>query len=68
MRDGGAVYLSGNGKKTVVVYYQKRKKDEVMHPLLDKKIPIGLLPHIQARILARLLRGDTEAYIPFIYK
>ena len=68
IRDGGAVYLSGKGKKTVVVYYQKRKMDEVLHPLLDKKIPIGLLAHTQARILARFLRGDIEAYIPFIYK
>jgi CRISPR-associated protein Cas1 len=67
-REGGAVYLSTEGRKKVVVAYQNRKKDEIMHPLLDRKIPIGLIPHVQARLLARFLRGDTETYIPFVYK
>lgn len=67
-REGGAVYLSADGKKKVAVAYQARKKEEILHPLLNKKVPIGLIIHIQARLLARFLRGDTDAYIPFIYK
>ena len=67
-RPGGAIHLDDDGRKEVVVAYQKRKQEEVTHPLLDQKIPFGLIPHIQARLLARVLRGDIEAYIPFLYR
>lgn len=67
-RSGGAVLLADQGRRTVLVAYQKRKSEEVRHQLLDKKVPIGLVPHAQARILARRLRGDIEAYIPFTWK
>lgn len=66
-RPGGAVYLNEKGRKEVVAAYQKRKQEEVDHPLLAEKTPIGLLPHLQARLLARHLRGDLEAYIPYIH-
>lgn len=66
-RPGGAVYLNEKGRKEVVAAYQKRKQEEVDHPLLAEKSPIGLLPHLQARLLARHLRGDLESYIPFIH-
>ncbi|UJS16133.1 MAG: type I-C CRISPR-associated endonuclease Cas1c [Candidatus Jettenia sp.] len=66
-REGGAVYLNEGGRKTVVVAYQKRKQDEFTHSLLEEKIPFGLVPHIQARLLARHLRGDIEEYIPILY-
>ncbi|MEK6725156.1 MAG: CRISPR-associated endonuclease Cas1 [Deltaproteobacteria bacterium] len=66
-RPGGAVYLSEKGRKTVVVAYQKRKQDEIHHPLLEEKVPFGLVPHIQARLLARHLRGDMEEYMPMLY-
>jgi CRISPR-associated protein Cas1 len=65
-REGGSVYLNEKGRKTVVVAYQERKKETLQHPLLDQKVSLGLLPHIQARLLARTLRGDLEAYPPFI--
>jgi len=65
-RPGGAVYLNERGRKTVVVAYQKRKQEEVEHSLIGEKFPIGLLPHAQARLLARHLRGDMEAYCPFV--
>lgn len=65
-RAGGAVYLNEKGRKTVVVAYQKRKQEEVEHPLIGEKFPIGLLPHAQARLLARHLRGDMEAYCPYV--
>ena len=64
-RTGGAVYLNDTGRKTVLVTYQKRKQEEVEHPVLGQKIPLGLIPHVQARLLARNLRGDAELYVPF---
>ncbi|MBC7963353.1 MAG: type I-C CRISPR-associated endonuclease Cas1 [Steroidobacteraceae bacterium] len=66
-RPGGAVYLNEKGRKEVVAAYQKRKQEEVEHPLLAEKSPIGLLPHLQARLLARHLRGDLEAYVPYVH-
>jgi len=67
-RPGGAVHLDDDGRKEVVVAYQKRKQEEITHPLLNQKIPLGLIPHIQARLLARTLRGDMKEYIPFLYR
>lgn len=66
-RPGGAIYLNEKGRKEVVTSYQKRKQEEADHPLLAEKSPIGLLPHLQARLLARHLRGDLETYIPYIH-
>lgn len=65
-RPGNTVMLNDEGRKTVLTAYQKRKQEELEHPVLEKKIAIGLLPHIQARLLARTLRGDTPGYIPFL--
>lgn len=65
-REGGAVLLEGDARRTVVVAYQERKQEEVMHPLLETKVPIGLLPLLQARFMARTLRGDMDAYLPFL--
>ncbi len=67
-RDGGAVMLSDQGRRTVVTAWQARKQEEITHPLLDTKLPIGLLPMIQARLLARTLRGDMEGYLPYLAK
>ncbi|MBN2793691.1 MAG: type I-C CRISPR-associated endonuclease Cas1 [Desulfuromonadales bacterium] len=67
-RPGGAVYLNEKGRKAVITAYQKRKQDEVKHPVLDQSMPFGLIPHVQARLLARHLRGDTEAYTPYLYR
>jgi CRISPR-associated protein Cas1 len=65
-RPGGAVSLTDRGRKTVVVAYQERKKEEVPHRILGRKIPLGVVPHIQARLLARHLRGDLPYYPPFL--
>lgn len=65
-RPGGAVSLTERGRKEVVVAYQKRKAEEVRHEVLDRSIPLGLVPHVQARLLARHLRGDLEAYLPYV--
>lgn len=68
LRPGGAVYLAENGRKTVLSAYQQRKQEEVSHTLLQQPVPFGLLPHIQARLLARVLRGDMEGYLPFLIR
>jgi CRISPR-associated protein Cas1 len=65
VRDGGSVLLSDEGRKKVLVAYQKRKQQEVGHALLKEKVAIGLLPHIQARLLARVFRGDLPHYVPY---
>jgi CRISPR-associated protein Cas1 len=65
---GGAVYLNDEGRKTVIVAYQKRKQESLSHPLFKEKVEIGLLPHIQARLLARHLRGDISYYQPMIFR
>lgn len=65
-RTGGAVYLNAQGRKTVLTAYQQRKQEELTHPLLDQTVPIGLLPHLQSRLMARVLRGDMAGYLPFL--
>lgn len=65
-RDGGSVMLNDAGRKTVIAAFQARKQEEINHPVLQQSIYIGLLPQIQARLLARYLRGDIETYLPFL--
>lgn len=67
-QEGGAVLLKDEARRTLLTVYQERKKELITHPLLAEKIPLGLAPQIQARILARCLRGDTPHYIPFTLK
>ena len=63
---GESVLLTEAGRKIVLGAYQARKQEEVPHPLLKEKAPLGLLQHLQARLLARHLRGDLESYLPFL--
>jgi len=67
-KPGGAVLLDDKGRRLLITAYQERKQDELQHPLLEEKVPIGLLPHLQARLLARVLRGDLENYVPYLHK
>lgn len=67
-RPGGAIYLTDNARKALLTTYQKRKQEEVPHIMLGSKVPLGLVPHIQARLLARHLRGDAPTYQPFIQR
>ena len=60
--------MDAETRKIVLVAYQKRKQDEIMHPFIEEKVTIGLLFHIQALLLARYLRGDLDGYPPFIWK
>ncbi len=68
VREGGAVYLEADARKIVVTAYQERKQEEITHPLLDAKVPFGLLPQLQARFMARAIRGEMDGYIPFLVK
>lgn len=67
-REGGAVLLEADARKAVVVAYQERKQEELTHPLLTQPVALGLLPLIQARLLARAIRGETEGYLPFLVR
>jgi len=68
MRDGGGVEMTESTRRIVIAEYQKRKRDEVVHPTLDQKCPVGRLWFLQARILARVLRGDLPVYVPCVLK
>lgn len=66
--DNGAVLLKETSRKTVLTAYQERKREELHHAFLEEKFTAGLFPAIQAQLLARHLRGDLEAYPPFLWK
>ena len=68
LREGGAVALQPDARKAVVVAYQERKKDDINHPLLAQSVPLGLVPLVQARLLARAMRDDGAPYVPFVAK
>ncbi|MBZ4687063.1 MAG: CRISPR-associated protein Cas1 [Clostridiales bacterium] len=67
-KESGGVIMKDRARKTVLEAWQKRKRDEITHPFLDEKIPIGLLLYAQALLLSRYLRGDLDDYPPFIWK
>lgn len=67
-REGGAVVLESDARKAIVVAYQERKKEELSHPLLAQPLALGLVPLVQARLLARTIRGETEGYVPFLLR
>lgn len=64
----GGVIIKDAARKLVFQAYQAKKQEEVMHPFLQEKVQVGLLPHIQAMLLARHLRGDLAHYPPFVIK
>lgn len=63
-----AVNMDDDTRKTILVAWQKRKQEELIHPFLQEKIKIGLLPHVQAMLMARYLRGDLDGYPPFLWR
>ncbi len=73
-REGGAVSLHPDARKAVLVAFQERKQDLLQHPLLSQPVALGLVPLIQARLLARAVRGEPDAdgqaagYVPFLTK
>lgn len=64
----GAFMLNDPARKVVLTAYQERKRDELLHPFLAEKTALGMFPYIQGQLLARHLRGDIEAYPPFIWR
>jgi CRISPR-associated protein Cas1 len=64
----GAVIMSDETRKEVLVSYQNRKQEEIMHPFIEEKTYIGMLFHVQALLFSRFLRGDLDTYPPFIWK
>lgn len=67
-KESGAVWMDDDTRKMVLIAYQKRKQEEILHPFIREKVTIGLLPHVQAMLMARYLRGDLDCYPPFIWK
>jgi len=67
-REGGAVLLTDEARKTVLAAWQERKREERQHAFLEEKAPLGLVPYLQAQMLARHLRGDLDAYPPWFWK
>lgn len=68
MLPGGAVSLNQSGRKTLISAYQRRKRDEITHPLLMTKVPLGQVLPIQARLLSRAIRRDYVTYVPLYFK
>lgn len=68
IKENGATFLKEDSRKKVLTAWQERKQDTLTHPFLQEKITIGLLPYIQAQLLARHLRGDHDAYPAFLWK
>lgn len=65
---GGAVHLGDDGRRRVISSYQKRKEREISHRVLKQPVPLDMVPHVQARLLARYLRGELKHYPAFLYR
>lgn len=66
--ENGAVLLSADARRAFLKAWQERKREELRHPYLEEKLPWGLVPYVQALLLARCIRGDLDAYPPFLWK
>ena len=66
-KESGGVIMDEDTRKLVINAWQERKKHDIVHPFLKERIPFGLIPHVQAMLLARHLRGDLDAYPPFFW-
>jgi CRISPR-associated protein Cas1 len=64
----GSVTLKDEPRRTLLAAWQDRKQDTLMHPWFEETVPVGLLPWLQAQVLARFLRGDCDSYVPFLWK
>ena len=68
IEDSGAVRLTDSGKKAFLKAWQEKRQETILHPFLQEKLPWGLVPYVQALLLARYLRGDLDAYPPLLWK
>jgi len=67
-RENGSVYICDETRKIILNAWQTHKRELIIHPFLNEKIEWGLIPHTQALLLARFIRGDLDAYPPFLWK
>jgi CRISPR-associated protein Cas1 len=68
IREGGAVEIHEKARREVISAWQERKQDCVTHPVIGQTVRVGMLAHVQARILARMIRGELESYLPCCLK
>jgi CRISPR-associated protein Cas1 len=68
MEEAGGVRLTDAARKDVLIAWQERKREELRHPFLGEAVPLGLVAHFQAQLLARHLRGDLDGYPAFLWK
>ena len=66
-KESGGILMDEETRKAVLLAWQERKREEITHPFLKERIPFGLIPYVQALLLARYLRGDLDAYPPFFW-
>ncbi len=67
-KEDGAVLLSDSSRKDLLTEWQNKKKEVITHPFLGEKVEWGMIPFVQAMLLARYLRGDLDEYPPFFWK
>jgi CRISPR-associated protein Cas1 len=67
-KESGAVFMEEEARKVVLTAWQKRKQEEITHPFLKERLPLGLAFHVQAQLMARCIRGDLDGYPPFFWK
>lgn len=67
-KESGGVLMDDATRKSVLGAWQQRKQEEIVHPFLKERMPWGLVPHVQATLLARTLRGDLDQYPPYFWK
>ena len=68
IQENGAVYLNEEGRKILLGAWQEKKKESITHPYLQEKVAWGLVPYVQALLLARYIRHDLDGYPPFLWK
>ncbi|MEG0615852.1 MAG: CRISPR-associated endonuclease Cas1, partial [Oscillospiraceae bacterium] len=67
-KENGAVIMTDETRRTVISAWQAKKQEQITHPFLNEKIEWGLVPYVQSLLLARYIRGDLDAYPPFLWK
>ena len=67
-KENGAVLMDDDLRKKLLIEWQNRKKDVITHPYLGEKVEWGMIPYVQAMLLARYLRGDLDSYPVFLWK
>ena len=68
VKENGAILIKEDTRRKILTEWQTRKKETIMHPFLKEKVEWGMVPYVQAMLLGRYLRGDLDAYPPFLWK